>query len=543
MIPELRYVFPDFAAIAERLRKLLATTVVSATIDALKEDKPLSDWIHQGLRLHRERGAERCLFSDQPLTVQRLEDLNAHFNPEYKRLMQRIDQEIAGLEAASDVLERIQVPSSANLYEHLVSDFHFCSGRLMEALSTTRRFLSAAVWVLKAKRRQAFEEIDFDLRPPPVGRNVVERLNTVIKIHNEESYAFERRRETRGRQLVEHMIAERLGEFINHQSEVDSAGADLKAKKQRVEDLNAKITELERKIVEYRQPAEELNEDLRRYLGHGEICLEIKQTGYTITRRGVPVRTVSEGERTMIALLYFLKSLQDSRFDHEDGVVVLDDPVSGLDSNALFSALSFIRECTAEVGQLFVLTHNFFFFRQVHDWFSYLQQSQFFMLKSAHEGHARNNTIRPLDPLLRGYESEYHYLFARIYEAADMASFQGVAEHYVFPNMARRLLEAFLVFRQPQSVGLTRKMEMIAFDESKKRRILRFLNSHPYSIAVGEPGHDLTALSEGPDILRDLLGMMKKLGKEHFMAMEALVETSASPVRQGDETQPWDARW
>ncbi len=42
----------------------------------------------------------------------------------------------------------------------------------------------------------------------------------------------------------------------------------------------------------------------------------------------------SEGERTAIAFLYFLKSLQDKSFDLANGIVVIDDPVSSLDANA-----------------------------------------------------------------------------------------------------------------------------------------------------------------------------------------------------------------
>lgn len=44
-------------------------------------------------------------------------------------------------------------------------------------------------------------------------------------------------------------------------------------------------------------------------------------------------------ERTSIAFLYFLKSLKATGFDLEIGIVVIDDPVSGLDANS-FSARS-----------------------------------------------------------------------------------------------------------------------------------------------------------------------------------------------------------
>ena len=132
--------------------------------------------------------------------------------------------------------------------------------------------------------------------------------------------------------------------------------------------------------------------------------MEINDTGYTITRGGVSAQFLSEGETTAIALLYFLKSLQDRRFPLANGVIVLDDPVSSLDANALFLAFAFIRERTKDAGQLFILTHNFSFFRQVRHWFHHLKgqkkkdvskrPARFFMLDSALDENARNSTIR-----------------------------------------------------------------------------------------------------------------------------------------------------
>jgi len=156
--------------------------------------------------------------------------------------------------------------------------------------------------------------------------------------------------------------------------------------------------------------------------------LEIKDTGYAITRGGKPALALSEGEMTAIALLYFLKSLQDKRFDLANGVVVLDDPVSSLDANALYLAFGFMRQRTKDAGQLIIFTHNFTFFRQVRNWFHHLpgqnkrdinqRPARFYMLDCEHDQNGRCASIRRLDPLLEQYESEYHYLFACVYRAS-----------------------------------------------------------------------------------------------------------------------------
>ena len=112
--------------------------------------------------------------------------------------------------------------------------------------------------------------------------------------------------------------------------EVQKSKSEATQTENEVEKLEREIAQLEQEIVEHRRPAAELNEDLRKYLGHGDLQLEVRDTGYEITRRGEPAQSLSEGEVTAIALLYFLKSLDDRRFDEPNGVVVLDDPVSQL---------------------------------------------------------------------------------------------------------------------------------------------------------------------------------------------------------------------
>lgn len=94
----------------------------------------------------------------------------------------------------------------------------------------------------------------------------------------------------------------------------------------------------------------------------------------------------------------------------------------------------------------------------------------------------------------------------------------------MLPNLARRFLESFLAFRQPQLSGqLSQKLEAVQFDKAKKLRILRFLHTHSHSSDVGEPEHDLSLLSEAQPVLNDLLDLIKSEDAKHFGAMESLV--------------------
>lgn len=148
------------------------------------------------------------------------------------------------------------------------------------------------------------------------------------------------------------------------------------------------------------------------------------------------------------------------------------------------------------------------------------------MLDSGVVDDVRNSTIRLLDPLLEKFESEYQYLFVRVYRASSDEDQLELKYRYDLPNVARRMLEAFLAFRLPQHISgsLWQCMTKIQFDEAKKLRILRFLNTHSHSIGVEEPGHDLTILAEGPAVLKDLLEMIKSLDNEHYAAMLQLAK-------------------
>ena len=254
-------------------------------------------------------------------------------------------------------------------------------------------------------------------------------------------------------------------------------------------------------------------------------------------RNGVPADSLSEGERTGLALLYFLKSLDDREFSLNEGVIVLDDPVSSLDENSIYLAFGYIRQRTQGAAQLFVLTHNFTFFRQVRNWFHHLKgqgsnqihrrPARFYMLDRVLDSETRCTTIRPLDPLLECYESEYHYLFARVYRERSVATETTLEQLYDIPNVARRLLETFLAFRRPHISGdLWKKLQDTQINPSKKLRIIRLVHTYSHSDRIGEPEHDPSLLGEARSVLDDILEFIDSEDPEHFNAMVEVVEST-----------------
>jgi len=543
-VQEVKYTLPNLPEVVDKVSQLLNTTVVSAAIETLKRDSKLSEWTREGLELHRHRKAERCLFCEQPLPKERLAALEAHFSAQYEQLMQRLDGFIKELQALSRATTELRLPHKSEFYDDLQTECQAAEERLRQVLEEVKGFLEAAVKALMEKKERPFERVGCELRAPSVDGDAVKKLNAVICKHNWACDEFQTRVTEARERLVAHMIAEVLGDFVSLRNALEKAKKELKEAQDDLQLLDEKIAALEREIVEHRRPAEQLNEDLREYLGHDELRLEVRDTGYFITRGRVPAQSLSEGEMTAIALLYFLKSLEDRDFDLANGVVVLDDPVSSLDANALYLAFGFIRERTKDAGQLVIFTHNFAFFRQVRNWFHHLpnqnkkdisrRPARFYMLNCVRDGDQRYATICQLDPLLEEYESEYHYLFACIYRAALSDAPGPLEQSYALPNMARRLLESFLAFRRPEISGdLWKKMESVNFEEAKKLRILRFLHTHSHSDTVGEPEHDLSLLTEAKFVLKDLLELIESEDKAHYDAMIKLMKKETG--EEGEE--------
>lgn len=193
-----------------------------------------------------------------------------------------------------------------------------------------------------------------------------------------------------------------------------------------------------------------------------------------------------------------------------------------------------MKDRTESAGQLFIFTHSHPFFRQVKHWFKHLpgqnkkdvsvRPGRFYMLTRNVSDDDYSASISKLDSLLCEYESEYHYLFGLVYEAANSEEDVGLQQNYHLPNIARRLLEAFLAFRRPSESGdLRQQLYLIDFDVVKRTRILRFLHTHSHANQISDPEHDPSILIETKQVLNDLLCLIQKDDSRHFDQMKKLV--------------------
>lgn len=379
-----------------------------------------------------------------------------------------------------------------------------------------------------------FQKVSLQTPIPDVLDVSITRINDIISQNNADTISFNQSVALARTVIEEHIIASGLSDFRLKKDAIAATTGELANLSTKLSELTTKITEIERSVREDLKPAEELNKDIQSYLGRDELKFTVKDNGYELTRGSVVAENLSEGEKTAIAFLHFLKSLSDKNFNLESGIVVIDDPISSLDSNSIYHAFGFMKEKTDKAGQLFILTHNHTFFRQVKNWFNHLPKQngkvenrlgRFYMIQSSIIQSERQSVLAKLDSLLHEFESEYHYLFSVVQRAASTQATE-LKEAYPLPNVSRRLIETFLAFKYPSSKNLYSKIEEVQFDTAKKNRILRFIDTYSHFQQISDPEHDPSILQESQAIMADVLDFIKAVDGNHFNSMTALFVTS-----------------
>lgn len=509
----------DIADLKTRVSLLLGRSVVSQVIADLANDPTVGAWVQQGLSLHKgERETDTCRFCGNDFSAHRRAALEAHFNDAFASFQDEVGQEIKEINQLRESFEVVIFPDRSRFYENLAEEAEKAISTAKEVVHEVIRVLDSLTAILEKKKANPFESVSLEAGEPNLespGQSIsaaIDAVNEIIDKH--ESITGNLTTEIRNayRALERGYVLEAVPRFDELEELAADAETTLGQVKDKPSEIKENIASLEREIREHHRPAEELNRELREYLGRDELKFDIKETGYALSRSGQPASDLSEGERTAIAFLYFLKTLEDKDFDVSKGVVLIDDPVSSLDANALFSVFGYMKVHTKDCHQLFILTHNFSFFRQVKNWFHHMKgqgkkkleqrPARFYSLHTTLTDGFRNAAITRIDPLLEEYESEYHFLFRQVYEVAnDTTPETELSQFYGMPNIARRLIETFLAYRFPDSSGdLIKRFDRVEFDAAKKTRILRLLNTYSHSGGITEPEHDPSVLAETRDV-------------------------------------------
>lgn len=215
--------------------------------------------------------------------------------------------------------------------------------------------------------------------------------------------------------------------------------------------LDAEIKELNKKVTSIQPTIDEINKTLNTFgFNNFKIVPAINnENQYQIQRETGEnaISTLSEGETTFITLLYFLQRIKGGDLPenvNDKRVVVIDDPISSLDSNVLFIVSSLIKEIIEDIRndrgniqQIIVLTHNVYFHKELTN--LYLKKDEQGKLLNPYYWILRKNNN---DSKIAYYEQEcpikssYDLLWKELREKANTSC-------VTVQNIMRRIIESY----------------------------------------------------------------------------------------------------
>ncbi|AIM36994.1 hypothetical protein KO02_10035 [Sphingobacterium sp. ML3W] len=246
--------------------------------------------------------------------------------------------------------------------------------------------------------------------------------------------------------------------------------------------------------------------------------------------------TLSEGEKNFISFLYFYRlclgtdNLQNN--SNKKKIIVIDDPISSLDSQALFIITTLIRDLIQRKGnsnkpdkqlflnqninQVFILTHNFYFYKEVSFEKRLICTNYYhFNIKKV-----ENSTLisGQYDRIIK---DDYSLLWSSLKEIKD--NLQNVNANNIFiSNTMRRIIESYVNF-----IGLGTDVWSVLLNEDKnlptyyiKCAFISTINDESHKVSTLDGIYYQKIINEQPQVLFDVfLSIFKTIGKNHYELM------------------------
>ncbi len=419
-----------------------------------------SEWVGKGRDYYPNR-ENKCPFCQQAGPPDLERQLEEYFSSTYlgsqrslKQLLAEVESRSAALSSYLDLLEQsleaqsvVDATQLADLVEGIKKDSALLLAEVEKKVAHPAEVVRPQS--VGAKLRQLDARIT-------AGNKQIEEHNLVVsntkkaraKIKEQGWVLFLRNSQ------VQAEIRGYLGKEKSKQKKLDERKQALQAIEKSNREDRTEIARLRESISNTQSVAERIN-DLLLEMGFRRFKLQIEDTvagGYRIVRNdgSLAFETLSEGEKTFLTFTYFWESLKgtlgpDETADHL--AVIVDDPISSLDSDSLFIVADTIRrgaqeilEGSSNIRQLLVLTHN----TQFHQEASYAgkwtkkTERRFYRLQRGPNG----DSIVKNDDHTSRIRNNYALLWDYVVAVAKSDEDTSVLQAGLY-NIVRRIIETY----------------------------------------------------------------------------------------------------
>ena len=374
-------------------REILSKPIVNSADTELAgflRDIGATEWMRQGHDAYSHNANGRCPYCGGDLPADFEQTFIASFDNRYQENLRLLDEFLARYKKSANELFVPLQTTPVELYPQIDLKPY------ADKLAVLKAAIQANIETIKSKTENPASAVALtDIQPILEDlAEIINGFNTLIDANNAIVAAGPTKR-TECTDAVFSLLAFMLKDVIatyrksdgDMQAELDALDAEIKAHNATLDEIKTQLKTLRGKTVETDTAKDSINLMLRDS-GMRGFSLEPKagvDNVYEVRRPdGTIADNLSEGEKNFIAFLYFYHLVHGS--DSADGetrekIVVIDDPVSSMDSGSLFIVSTLVRQMieicrnnadnrnrTAEgnfIKQIFILTHNAYFHREV----------------------------------------------------------------------------------------------------------------------------------------------------------------------------------
>jgi len=344
-----------------------------------------TDWIRRGLERYVPHTEGRCLFCQQELPYDFKEQVEACFNEQYRQEIDALIRHRRAYKEYMDVLVgTLIVNRTRSIYPNFNKEHLDSYDNKVAAIESAHRL---NLQLLENK----LAEPSMTVRLENVEPLCIE-LNEIIDEYNRQALGSRailanlKKEKSDCEKKVLELLADTVKPIITKYGDDDKKLNDeivelsikIKNDTNAANALDEENGKLSKQTVSIEPAVDGINKLLHSSGFQGfelRVHKDSGQSAYRVIRphTGKTAKDLSEGERNFIGFLYFYFLLRGSHSDKgrsKEKVVVIDDPVSSLDANAMQIVGKLVREvidaCLSKknitgIIQVFVLTHNVHF--------------------------------------------------------------------------------------------------------------------------------------------------------------------------------------
>lgn len=350
-----------------KINEVLQRDVVIEIIDQLVDQPHRARWVQHGIDLHE--GLDTCLFCGSEILSQRRDQLSRHFSTSLTDLQRDLFTYKALLEQWVDNYEQLlnRLPHPEQLHPSLRERWQAAVSILTREVDQFSVSIFPIVELMDEKLQNPLKTLEF----PEKGEIIqpfLDRIQGLVLDHNELVYKHTQIVEDAARRVECYHLEKLQAESCKLDQVIHQVQREIHQVESSLNQVTEEIYSLEQASFDQLQSTHEMNAMIAQLLGHNDLYFKLgnERSHYEILRNGKPATHLSDGERSIIALAYFLVKLKAETKAGLQPIVVIDDPSSHLDAGMLYGIGSLLwRELVNDqlVSQVILFTHSFEFFR------------------------------------------------------------------------------------------------------------------------------------------------------------------------------------